>query len=196
MDNELDTSSPVEAPTHRRSSATRFTRDLLPAPRGGSRPGSHSVFNHLILDDDPLDGSRSLRKRKASSETQEEPKKRSRHQSVLASELEAVGIIKGSSEERPESVAEQDEDGASASTRKSRPSRSAKKRTSDEVSRRSVSVVEKRKNNNTFGESRSPPRSQNNTSLPLHLRYHIVRHYMPTSSTPLATTVSFPAADM
>ena len=28
----------------------------------------HSIFNTLILDDDPLDGSRSLRKRKASSE--------------------------------------------------------------------------------------------------------------------------------
>ena len=96
MDNDLEPSTPVEAPTRRRSSATKFTRDLLPAARGGSRPGSHSVFNNLILDDDPLDGSRSLRKRKASSEQQEEPKKRPRHQSVLASELEAVGIIKSS----------------------------------------------------------------------------------------------------
>jgi len=145
VDNELEPSSPVEAPARRRSSATKFTRDLLPAPRGGSRPGSHSVFNHLILDDDPLDGSRSLRKRKASSETQEEPKKRPRHHSVLASELEAVGIIKSSGEEQPKSVPEEDEDSVSVSTRKSRPSRSSKKRTSDEVSRRSVSVVEKRK---------------------------------------------------
>ncbi len=145
MDNELEPSSPVEAPVRRRSSATKFTRDLLPAPRGGSRPGSHSVFNHLILDDDPLDGSRSLRKRKASSETQEEPKKRPRHQSVLASELEAVGIIKGSGEEHPKDVPEEDEENVSASTRKSRPSRSSKKRASDEVSRRSVSVVERRK---------------------------------------------------
>lgn len=147
MQNELEPSSPVEqAPTRRRSSATKFTRDLLPAPRGGSRPGSHSVFNHLILDDDPLDGSRSLRKRKASSEAQEEPKKRQRHQSVLANELQAVGIIKGSTEEPPEKVSEEDEDDASVSTRKSRPSRSSKKRASEEVSRRSVSVVEKRKN--------------------------------------------------
>lgn len=145
MDNELEPSSPVEAPARRRSSATKFTRDLLPAPRGGSRPGSHSVFNHLILDDDPLDGSRSLRKRKASSETQEEPKKRPRHQSVLASELEAVGIIKGSGEEHPEDVPEEDENSVSVSPPKSRPPRSSEKRASDEVSRRSVSVVEKRK---------------------------------------------------
>ena len=45
-----------------------MARDLLPAYRGVPRPGSHSVFNNLILDDDPLDGSRSLRKRKASSD--------------------------------------------------------------------------------------------------------------------------------
>lgn len=46
---------------------------MLPASRGISRPNSHSVFNNLILDDDPLDGSRSLRKRKASSEPQDQP---------------------------------------------------------------------------------------------------------------------------
>lgn len=50
-----------------------MTRDLLPASRGISRPNSHSVFNNLILHDDPLDGSRSLRKRKASSEPQDQP---------------------------------------------------------------------------------------------------------------------------
>lgn len=62
-----------EAASRRRSSAPKFTRDLLPAQRGTSRPGSHSVFNNLILDDDPLDGSRSLRKRKASTDEVEEP---------------------------------------------------------------------------------------------------------------------------
>lgn len=61
------------AVSRRRSSAPKFTRDLLPAQRGTSRPGSHSVFNNLILDDDPLDGSRSLRKRKASTDEVEEP---------------------------------------------------------------------------------------------------------------------------
>lgn len=57
------------ASTRRRSSAPKITRDLLPAHRGAMKPDSHSVFNTLILDDDPMDGSRSLRKRKASDET-------------------------------------------------------------------------------------------------------------------------------
>lgn len=51
----------------RRSSAPKMARDLLPAARTGIKPGSHSVFNTLILDDDPMDGSRSLRKRKSES---------------------------------------------------------------------------------------------------------------------------------
>ncbi|KAL9115620.1 MAG: hypothetical protein Q9187_007225, partial [Circinaria calcarea] len=66
--NSLEPDNTEEAVSRRRSSASKFTRDLLPAQRGASRPGSHSVFNNLILDDDPLDGSRSLRKRKASSD--------------------------------------------------------------------------------------------------------------------------------
>ena len=145
MDNGLEPSTPVEAPSRRRTSTTKLTKDLLPAPRGGSRPGSYSVFNELIIEDDPLDGSRALRKRKASSEQQEEPKKRSRHQSVLASELEAVGIIKSSGEEQRQVVVEEDDENISVSTRKSRPSRSSKKRTSDEISRRSVSVISRKK---------------------------------------------------
>ena len=44
----------------------KLTRDLLPSHRGGTDPNGHSVFNDLILPDDPLDGSRSLRKRKSS----------------------------------------------------------------------------------------------------------------------------------
>jgi histone acetyltransferase SAS3 len=51
----------------RRSSAPKLARDLLPAQRGSIKPDSHSVFNHLIVDDDPMDGSRLLRKRKTSS---------------------------------------------------------------------------------------------------------------------------------
>lgn len=50
----------------RRASAPKLTRDLFPTQSTSSKPGSHSVFNALILDDDPMDGSRSLRKRKAS----------------------------------------------------------------------------------------------------------------------------------
>ena len=42
----------------------RITRDLLPFNRSGIKPNSHSIFNTLILDDDPMDGSRSLRKKR------------------------------------------------------------------------------------------------------------------------------------
>lgn len=65
----------------RRSTTNRLTRDLFPVQKGVQKPGSHSVFNTLILDDDPLDGSRSLRKRKASVEDDDKhagPKKRLR----------------------------------------------------------------------------------------------------------------------
>ena len=68
VDNALEPDHSESAISRRRSSASKFTRDLLPAQRGALRPGSHSVFNNLILDDDPLDGSRSLRKRKTSSD--------------------------------------------------------------------------------------------------------------------------------
>jgi len=53
--------------TTRRSSAPKLARDLLPPQRGPGKPDSHSVFNHLVLDEDPMDGSRILRKRKTSS---------------------------------------------------------------------------------------------------------------------------------
>ncbi|KAI5256748.1 hypothetical protein E4T42_01406 [Aureobasidium subglaciale] len=59
--------------SQRRSSVPKLARDLLPAARGGIKPNSHSVFNNLILDDDPMDGSRSLRKRKNSSAETDEP---------------------------------------------------------------------------------------------------------------------------
>ena len=126
----------------------------MPAARGGSRPGSHSVFNNLILDDDPLDGSRSLRKRKASSEQREEPKKRPRkdsirsHHSALASELKAAGILRGDDDDGIAEVEEEDGDGQedidvrSTSTRKSRPSRSSRKRKSDDFVQGSAMVIE------------------------------------------------------
>jgi len=75
--NALEPDVTEEPVQRRRSSTSKFTRDLLPAQRGASRPGSHSVFNTLILDDDPLDGSRSLRKRKASTDEVEEQSKAS-----------------------------------------------------------------------------------------------------------------------
>jgi histone acetyltransferase SAS3 len=55
-----------ETSSRRRPSAPKLTKELLPGHRGASKPDSHSVFNKLILDEDPMDGSRSLRKRKAS----------------------------------------------------------------------------------------------------------------------------------
>lgn len=51
---------------HRQSPGPKLTRDLLPSHRSGTDPNGHSMFNDLILPDDPLDGSRSLRKRKSS----------------------------------------------------------------------------------------------------------------------------------
>jgi histone acetyltransferase SAS3 len=53
-----------EVRDRRQSSASKMARELFPATRGGIDPESHSVFNTLILDEDPLDGSRALRKRK------------------------------------------------------------------------------------------------------------------------------------
>ncbi|KAJ4393776.1 Histone acetyltransferase [Gnomoniopsis smithogilvyi] len=54
-------------PATRRATAPKLARDLLPSQRGAMKPDSHSVFNQLVLDDDPMDGSRVLRKRKTSS---------------------------------------------------------------------------------------------------------------------------------
>ncbi|EFR03840.1 histone acetyltransferase mst2 [Nannizzia gypsea CBS 118893] len=50
-----------------KSTVSSVTKDLLPADNDTQNPNSHSVFKSLIIDDDPLDGSRSLRKRKSSS---------------------------------------------------------------------------------------------------------------------------------
>lgn len=66
----IDLNSIVNAdapPATRRATAPKLARDLLPSQRGASKPDSHSVFNQLVLDDDPMDGSRVLRKRKTSS---------------------------------------------------------------------------------------------------------------------------------
>ena len=148
IDNALEPSTPG-ADSRRRSSATKFTRDLLPQTRGGSRPGSHNVFNNLILDDDPLDGSRSLRKRKASSEQQEdEPKKRSRKNSVLARDLESAGLIQGGlidDEDEVDEIEDADDADADASTsaRPSRSSRSSKRRKSEDPGRGSASIVKR-----------------------------------------------------
>ena len=56
----------------RRSSAPKMARDLLPNARG-IKPGSYSMYNTLIMEEDPLDGSRALRKRKTPSADDDEP---------------------------------------------------------------------------------------------------------------------------
>lgn len=55
-----------------RDTAPKLARDLLPSTRGGIKPGSHSVFSKLILDEDPMDGSRALRKRKSPTDDAED----------------------------------------------------------------------------------------------------------------------------
>ncbi|KAF1944799.1 hypothetical protein EJ02DRAFT_397715 [Clathrospora elynae] len=60
---------PEESSSRRRqSSANKLTKELLPSHRGGVDPGGHSIFKDLILPDEPVDGIRSLRKRKTSHE--------------------------------------------------------------------------------------------------------------------------------
>ncbi|KAI1200208.1 hypothetical protein F5X97DRAFT_294383 [Nemania serpens] len=75
-DVDMDDNNEVErdaSPTSaRRASAPQIARDLLPAQRALSKPDSHSMFNQLVLDEDPMDGSRVLRKRKTSSAEAEE----------------------------------------------------------------------------------------------------------------------------
>lgn len=76
------------AAARRRSSAPKIARDLLPAARGGIKPGSHSVFNTLILDDDPMDGSRALRKRKSPSNGVEDQIHRKRRRTSALSDTD------------------------------------------------------------------------------------------------------------
>jgi histone acetyltransferase SAS3 len=72
INNNLQPDPIVEEPQDlpeisRRISRDRVPGDLLPSQRGNIKPDSHSVFNQLIAPEDPMDGSRLLRKRKTSS---------------------------------------------------------------------------------------------------------------------------------
>ncbi|KAI4188089.1 MAG: hypothetical protein L6R41_002391, partial [Letrouitia leprolyta] len=118
----------------RRSSTSKLTRDLLPVQRGTSRAGSHSVFNTLILEDDPLDGSRSLRKRKTSSaeldRSATDSRKRQRTHDTISNRSRPSRSPVPSDKRSVPAIAEEDfvvveghDDAASSSTRKSRPSR-------------------------------------------------------------------------
>ncbi|KAI4250242.1 MAG: hypothetical protein LQ352_005414 [Teloschistes flavicans] len=140
----------------RRSSTSKLTKDLLPVSRGATRAGSHSVFNTLILEDDPLDGSRSLRKRKTSSSENDrssnDPRKRQKthdttstrsgpSRSPVASERRSAVVIP----EEDVAVFDGPDDAASSSTRKSRPPRARRPtidaRRASVVSQGSQSIV-------------------------------------------------------
>lgn len=90
-----------ETLTRRRlSPVPKLARDLFPSHRGQD-PGGHSMFNDLILPDDPMDGSRSLRKRKASHEVETHPsrqtRKKRRSSEASRSEIDADGSLAASS---------------------------------------------------------------------------------------------------
>ncbi|GAD94447.1 protein mst2 [Paecilomyces variotii No. 5] len=71
VQNQLEPDPVEENTPRRRSGLHNITKELLPAHIDSQDPESHSIFNTVILDD-PTSGSRSLRKRKASSVDVEE----------------------------------------------------------------------------------------------------------------------------
>ncbi|KAJ9295728.1 hypothetical protein DTO271G3_5751 [Paecilomyces variotii] len=71
VQNKLEPDPGEESTPRRRSGLHNITKELLPAHIDSQDPESHSIFNTVILDD-PTGGSRSLRKRKASSVDVEE----------------------------------------------------------------------------------------------------------------------------
>lgn len=73
--------------SERRISRDRVPGDLLPPRRGTIKSDSHSVFEQLITPEDPMDGSRLLRKRKTSSVEADEGlvlRKRTRDRDTLS----------------------------------------------------------------------------------------------------------------
>lgn len=88
-------------PTTRRASAPKLARDLLP-PQKNTNPDSHSVFNQLVLDEDPMDGSRVLRKRKTSSvePTEHVISLRKRRRNTVGTEEEANDSTAGQQDEQ------------------------------------------------------------------------------------------------
>ena len=122
-----------------------MARDLLPAARGGIKPDSHSVFNTLILDEDPMDGSRSLRKRKTpSGDDAEEPPRppiRKRRRTDVEDEEDELAdagapVVNGldgieevdEAEAEAEAEAEDEEDAPSPKSRSGRPQRHLKRK--------------------------------------------------------------------
>ncbi|KXT11688.1 hypothetical protein AC579_6481 [Pseudocercospora musae] len=109
--------------SRRRSSAPKMARDLLPQARGGIKPGSHSVFNTLILPDDEMDGSRSLRKRKTPSEEVDDaprpPIRKRRRNAEEEQEAPAIDVV----EEEQADEEDGEEEPGSPKSRSGRPQR-------------------------------------------------------------------------
>jgi histone acetyltransferase SAS3 len=88
-------------PSARRISRDRIAGDLLPSQRA-IKPDSHSVFAQLIAPDDPMDGSRLLRKRKNSS-VEEMPSARTRNRDKASGSGQSNGQ---NSQENPAEASE------------------------------------------------------------------------------------------
>ncbi|KKK18589.1 hypothetical protein ARAM_005268 [Aspergillus rambellii] len=69
---KLEPSSKEDAPPRRKSGPKNMRKELLPAHSGGEGSNFHSIFNTVTNDDDLLNSSRSLRKRKTLSADLEE----------------------------------------------------------------------------------------------------------------------------
>ena len=73
-----------------------IARDLLPAHAEGSGPDSHSIFANLIIDEDPLDGTRSLRKRKSSIDEGHRPVTRKRQKLTSTETGRSASVVSNS----------------------------------------------------------------------------------------------------
>lgn len=104
-----------------------MARDLFPAARGLD-PKSHSVFNTLILDKDPMDGSRALRKRKTSNEDDEDDEPRPAIRKRRKSSNEAEGNDTAIDDEVTVAGFDGTEDAGSPRSKSGRPQRQLKNR--------------------------------------------------------------------
>lgn len=112
MDNgaEADEKVHEDGGLNRLPSASQVAAELLPGHRN-SKPDSHSVFNTLILTDDPMDGSRSLRKRKASDiEQNQRPVRKRRRPSDMVSASAGANRSSSAQAESEFEVFDEDDD--------------------------------------------------------------------------------------
>lgn len=105
-----------------------MARDLFPAARGGIKPDSHSVFNTLILDEDPMDGSRALRKRKTPMEDDDDDEPRPAIRKHRKSNNEADDNDQAIEDEVTVAGFDGTEDAGSPRSRTGRPQRQLKNR--------------------------------------------------------------------